>query len=219
MRTIFAVLAMSAALNAGAAPYAVPIGGERVVLDTIPGFTDALPSGSPRLLELAESLASASNRILLFALTDGDLRRFTLGDRADLKRYMLVVTPGHLERERVSTAQFKALVEDAQRDAGKPGDIADFRKYLEERPVGQISALAQLRQGADAYSVLLGARVTAGGWLAKAEYLLSTSTLLLVRGKALNMSIYTSFDSPADLDWIRFATERWIDTLQKLNAR
>jgi len=219
MRALLASFALCAAMHASAAPFAVSIGGDRVVLDTIPGFTDALPSGSPRLLELAESLASASNRILLFALTDADIRRFTVGDPAELRRYMLVVTPGYLERERVSAAQFKVLIDDAQRDAGKPGDIADYRKHLDGQPPAKVSALAQLRQAPDVYSVLLGMRVSDGGWLSKAQYLLSTNTLLLVRNKAVSVSVYTSYDSPADLDWIRFATERWIDTLRQLNAR
>lgn len=219
MRTFIAALALCGALQAGAAPFAASIGGDRVILDAIPGFTDTLPSGSPRLLELAESLASASNRILLFALTDADVRRFTVGDAAELKRYMLVVTPGHLERERVNPAQFKALIDDAQRDVGVPGDIVDYMKYLEERPQGRVSALAQLRHTPDAYSVLLGTRVTSGGWLSKAQFLVSSNTLMLLRGKALSVSIYSTYETPQDIEWIRFATERWIDTLQKLNAR
>lgn len=219
MRAFIASIALCVTMHATAAPFAVSIGGERVVLDTIPGFSDALPSGSPRLLELAESLASASNRILLFALTDADIRRFTVGDPAELKRYMLVVTPGYLERERVSAAQFKVLIDDAQRDVGRPGEIADIRKHLTEQPQGKVTALAQLRQAPDVYSVLLGIRVSEGGWLSKEQLLLSTNTLLLVRNKAVAVSVYSSYDSPADLDWIRFATERWIETLQKLNVR
>lgn len=217
---IAAVLLAAVALHAHAAPFAVSIGGDRVVLDAIPGFTDTLPSGSPRLLELAESLTSASNRILLFALTDADVRRFGIGDRAELKRYMIAVTPGHLQRERVNAAQFRTLIADAQRDAGKPGEIADFRKHLDGLPHGRVAALAQLGEGEDLYSVLLGTRMPGeSGFFSRDVYLVSTNTLLLVRGKALSLSVYSSYDSPADVEWIRFATGRWIDTLRQLNAR
>jgi hypothetical protein len=44
-------------------------------------------------------------------------------------------------------------------------------------------------------------------------------TLMLVRGKPLNLAIYTSFAGDADLDWIRGTTLRWIDELQRLNLR
>lgn len=219
MRLLAALLA-AVALHAGAAPFTVSLGNDRVVLDSIPGMSDALPLGSPRIQELAESVTSASNRILLFALTDADIRRFGLGERTDLKRYMLAVTPNHLERERVTPQQFKVLIDDAQRDSGKPPEIADYMKHLDERPRGQPTALAQLRQTGEVYSVLLGTRLPdMGGWMSKAQYLVSTNTFLLVRNKALSLSVYSSYDGPQDLEWIRFVTERWIDTLQKLNNR
>ncbi len=222
MRTLtmgIAAILAAVSMQAAATPFTVSIGGERVVMSAIPGLTDALPSGSPRLLELAESLTSASNRILLFALTDADMRRFTLGEQAELKRYMLAVTPGYLEHERVSAAQFKVLIDDAQRDSGVPGDIADYRKYLEDRPQNRISALAQLARTDDTYSVLLGIRVSEGGWLEKPQYLISSNTLMLLRNKALSLSIYSTYDTPQDVEWIRFATGRWIETLRKLNSR
>jgi hypothetical protein len=43
--------------------------------------------------------------------------------------------------------------------------------------------------------------------------------MLLLRGKPLTLSIYTQYDEPADLDWIRVTTARWIDELKRLNAR
>jgi hypothetical protein len=42
---------------------------------------------------------------------------------------------------------------------------------------------------------------------------------MLLRGKALSLAVYGAYDSPADLDWIRAITARWIDDLQRLNAR
>jgi hypothetical protein len=51
------------------------------------------------------------------------------------------------------------------------------------------------------------------------KYLLSSTTLLLVRGRALNLSLYAVYDTAADLDWIRGTTLRWIEDLQRLNNR
>ena len=74
-------------------------------LDAPPGFADTGFTGSPRLLELAEGLTSASNRILLFAISDADLRRFTIGDPLELRRYMLAATPKGMERDSVTSAR------------------------------------------------------------------------------------------------------------------
>jgi hypothetical protein len=49
--------------------------------------------------------------------------------------------------------------------------------------------------------------------------MLSTSTLLLVRGKALNLAAYTAYETDADLEWIRDITARWIEDMKRLNAR
>src|SRR5205807_9947955 len=102
-----------AAAPALAAPFAVQLGDARLGLDAPPGFADTGFTGSPRLQELAESLTSASNRILLFAISDADLRRFTLGDTPEFRRYMIAVTPKGLERERVSPAAFGVFVRDS----------------------------------------------------------------------------------------------------------
>lgn len=229
MRRLIAVLMLVLCARAGAAPFAVMLGGERLVVDTVPGFSDVIPLGSPRLHELAESLTSASNRILLFGLTDGDIRKFTQGDRADLRRYMILVTPGHLEHQRVTQEQFKLLIDDAQRDTGKPPAPPDYRIYLDTQPRGLPTAIVALPSTDRIYSVLLGTRLPdqeptgwAHIWSNKPilpQYVLSSSTLMLLRGKALKLSVYTGYDGPPDVEWIRFVTARWIETLQRLNGR
>jgi hypothetical protein len=49
--------------------------------------------------------------------------------------------------------------------------------------------------------------------------MLSTATLMLVRGKLLSLSVHGAYGAQADLEWIRGITARWIDELQRLNAR
>src|SRR5262249_55283175 len=105
---ILTVLLLAAG-SAIAAPFAVQVGDARIALDAPPGFADVQSTGSPRLFELAESLTSPSNRILLFALEDGDVRRFSLGDSLELRRYVIVVTPTNLETARTTLSALHAL--------------------------------------------------------------------------------------------------------------
>jgi hypothetical protein len=209
------------ASTALAAPFAVQVGDARLALDAPPGFADVQATGSPRLLELAESLTSASNRILLFALEDADVRRFSLGDSPELRRYVIVVTPRSLESARVQLSAFQGLVADALREVGPPVPASsDVRRYLDGQPRGQPALLAELRKDQDVVAVLQSARLPDAPRSRDApRYLLSTMTMMLVRGKALNLAIYTSYASDADLEWIRGTTLRWIEELQRLNLR
>ena len=218
MRAVFAALLFVLCSATWATPFAVRLGAERVALDTPPGFADTLDLGSPRLQELAEALTSASNRILLFALTDADLRRFTLGDTPELHRYLLVATPRAMERDRVNPAQFRVFVGETVRGLGNPAEPADVRKHLDTLPQGQAGLLWELRRTPAAVSVLQGTRVPTKP-NAKPVYLLSTTTLLLLRGKALSVAVFTGYHDEADPDWLRAVTLRWVDELLRLNPR
>ena len=215
------LLLLAALLSVGnvlAAPFAVQVGEARIGLDAPPGFADTAFTGSPRLQELAESLTSASNRVLLFAISDADLRRFTLGDPLDLRRYMIAVTPRGMERERVSASAFKRFVDESMQGLGAAPAAGDIVKYLDSQPSGALSLLAELRKDPDAVAVLQGVR-TKGGFFERSKYMLSSTTLVLLRGKALSLSIYTQYEAPGDLEWLRVTTARWIDELQRLNTR
>ena len=217
---ILAALLLSAG-SALAAPFAVQVGEARLALDTPPGFADVQAMGSPRLFELAESLTSPSNRILLFALEDADVRRFSLGDSLELRRYVIAVTPKSLEDARTTLAAFHALVADSLRELGPPPPAStDVRPYLDAQPRGRPGLLAELRKDQDVTTVLQGARLPDAPRSSEApRYLLSSMTLMLVRGKPLNLAIYTSYGGDADLEWIRATTLRWIEELQRLNNR
>lgn len=224
LRAALAALLLAAA-PALAAPFAVQLGDIRIVLDTPPGFSDAAGSGSPRVLELAETLTSASNRILLFGITDADFRRFSVGDTPEMRRYLIAVTPIAHERYYVSTKDFERYVSDVTRGLGKPPAISDYRKHLETAPEGQPQLLAELRREPALLSLMQGARLapieTQHIWQPSRpdRLLLSTTTLLLLRQRALSLSIYTGYDSPEDLDWLAYTTKRWVEDLQRLNQR
>jgi hypothetical protein len=223
-RRVRILLLLAAALvikGAVAAPFAVQLGDTRIALDAPPGFADVQATGSPRLLELAEALTSASNRILLFALEDGDVRRFTVGDAPELRRYVIVVTPRELQSARVTAAAFRALVADSLRELGAlPDPKAELRPYLDAQPRGRVSLLGELRKEQDVVSVVQGARLPDPPRSREPpRYLLSSNTMLLIRGKALNVAIYTNHSGPEDVEWLRSVTLRWIEELQRLNLR
>ena len=201
-----------------AAPFAVQVGEARIGLDAPSGFSDTTFTASPRLQELSESLTPASNRILLFALSDADLRRFMVGDQLELRRYMIVVTPRGMERDRVGEASFKQFANESLAGLGQLPAEKDMIKYLDSRPTGTTNLLAELRHDADVVSILQGARTKGARFFDRSTYMLSSTTLLLLRGKALSLSIYTQYDDAADLEWIRTTTNRWVDDLKRLNA-
>jgi hypothetical protein len=212
-------------LNSAAAPFAVQVGEVRLALDAPSGFSDTTSIGSPRLQDLAETLTSASNRILLFALTDADLRRFTGGDAPDLKRYAVAATPRGLERDRVRQEAFTALVTDSLRQLGAPAPPgSDYRKHLDAQE-GKLALLGELRRDPEVVTVLQGTRLPTPPRASvfseekPPQYALATTTLILLRGKAVNLSVFSPYESAADLEWIRATTARWVDELQRLNTR
>jgi hypothetical protein len=205
-----------------AAPFTVRLGIERLVLDTPPGFTDTTELASPRLQDLSETLTAASNRILMFALSDGDVRRFTMGDRLDARRYMIAVTPRGLENQRVSPEQFDGLVAESLQDLGKPLQAPDLIKFLATQPVGKVHLLTELKREPMAVSVLQATRVPdlpgATFWESnKPQYLCFSTSLFLVRGKALQLKVFSLYDSPEDTEWVKTITQRWQDELLRLN--
>jgi len=156
--------------------------------------------------------------VLLFALSDGDIRRFTLGDELELRRYMAAFTARATERERMTEGAFKSMAADLQRELGNLPS-GDYLKHLEAQPPGAVSILAELRRDPDAIAVLQGTRAKGRTFFEKSTYYLSSTSVVLLRGKAVTLSVSTQYDQPADLEWIRAVTARWIDELKRLNNR
>lgn len=220
---ILACLAAAVVLDCAAAPVPATIGSEKFVLDAPAGFADSLQLTSPRLQELAETLAGPSNRVLLFGITDGDLRAFMQGDSPAFRRYMVVATPVRLEHQRLDTALFADLVAEGLRSMGKPVPPDDYIKYLDARPDGRPNLLAEVRREPEVATVLQGAKmVVKPATFFKDEesrYLISTQTLLLLRGKMLHLVVYSHWEGRPDYDWILSTTERWVEELRRLNRR
>ena len=132
------------------------------------------------------------------------------------------MTPKGLEGTRVTPDAFQRLAADSLRDLGAapPANMA-YQPYLDSKPRGRPSLLAELRKDQEILSVLQGVRLPDPPRTreAQAQYVLSSTTLMLVRGKAMNVAVYTDFANDGDVEWIRATTARWIDELQRLNYR
>lgn len=213
------ILAVS--LQAAPAPFAVELGGERLLLDSLPGFADTGFLGSPKMQELAESSASPSFRVLLHAIPDADLRRFMAGDTMELRRHLTAATPRALERERLSEARFGALVAEALRELGPAAGLADVRAKLDAQAERRRLFLAELRREANLVTVLQGTRVVieGRGFLAPSRtfYVLEATTFLHLRGRLLQLVVFARFDGPEDLEWVSAAGARWSENLLRLN--
>lgn len=205
-----------------AAPFSIRIGVEKLVLDTPPGFSDTTNLASPRLEDLAATLTSASNRVLVFGLTDADFRKFTVGDPADFRRYLIAYTPKSLEYERVSAEQFARLAGDSLDALGKPVQAPDLVKFLEKEPIGRWHLLGEIKKEPTQVAVMRAARLPPiPGYRffdpSTPQYQVASDTLVLVRGKALRLSVYTLYNGPEDAEWLRVTTQRWMEELQRLN--
>ena len=220
---LFTGLLAVTSLDCAAVAFAVRIGLERVNLDTPPGFSDTTDLASPRLQDLAATLTSASNRVVIFALSDADVRKFTQGDPVEARRYAVVVTPKGLERQRVTADQFNTLVADALRDFGKPSTPPDLTKFLQKQPIGRVQLLEELRKETTIVSVLQGTRLPPLTGRAfqdnKEQFMFFSTTIVLVAGKALQLGVYSLYDSPTDIEWVKGITLRWIEELLRLNPR
>jgi hypothetical protein len=220
MRSHAAALAL-VSLQCAAAPFALQVGDVRLALDVPGGFVDALPTGSPRVQDLAESFTAASNRVLVFALSDADMRRFNSGDAPELKQYLLIATPRATEQERLSVPAFERYVADGLRAMGTPIE-GDFTKVMEARPAGEPTLIAELRRDPDAISVLRAVRLPPAegmlSWFKPSQYVLSTTSVILLRGKALTLTVTAGYESKADVESLRTVTLRWIDDLRRLNV-
>ena len=221
---LVAPLALLVALQCEAAPFSVRLGSEKIVLDTPPGFSDTGDLASPRLNDLAATLTSASNRILLFALSDADFRKFTQGDQLEWNRYMIAVTPKGLENVRVTPQQFANFVADSVQGLGKAEKPTDPIAYLDKQAEGKLNLLEEQRPDATSVSVLQATRLPPlpGDTLfqaGKPQYLFYTTSMFLVRGRALQISVYLIIvgKGQPDLEWLKNTTQRWREEILRLN--
>ena len=74
-----------------------------------------------------------------------------------------------------------------------------FTEYFDRQPAGKPSVLSELRRDADVVSVLVGARVQPQSRSQKQQYAVSSTTLMLLRGKVLSLSVYGAYEKVGEL--------------------
>jgi hypothetical protein len=126
-----------------------------------------------------------------------------------------------MEQERMSLQAFERFVADGLRSLGAPIE-GDFTKVMEDRPVGEPTLITELRRDPDAVSVLRAVRLPPSqgvlSWFKPSQFVLSSTSVILLRGKPLTLSVTTGYESKADVEWLRTVTLRWIDELRRLNV-
>lgn len=223
LRACFGAYALAWTCIAGAVPFVVQLGSDRLVLDTPAGFADTLGLGSPRLSELGESVAGASVRVLAFGITDADMRRFMTGETPEYKRYVVAGTAREFERLRATQDDFKQFVADALRGLGEaPPAGSDLRKLLAAAPESKPILLEFLRRDDAVASYIQGTRLPGAkrswsDWDVQPVYVLVSTSLVMVRGRPLNLSITISLEEPGDIEWLEVNTRRWLEQIQRLN--
>ena len=129
------------------------------------------------------------------------------------------------EARRQTKELFELAMVDGRLDAdriratGAPPEAGtDFMKYLQGRPTGQAHLLADLRRDGQVLSIMQGTLLPSqGGWNEKRQFRVSAMTIALVGGRALYLSAFSAYDSPADIAWLKTVSERWLEDLQRLN--
>ena len=85
-------------------------------------------------------------------------------------------------------------------------------------PIQDVHGVRELRREPLTVSQLLGTRLQPR-YGDTPQYLLFTTTQLLLRGKVLSVSAYTGYNDAADVAWLPDMTQRWTGELQRLNGR
>ena len=74
----------------------------------------------------------------------------------------------------------------------------------------------------DAISLLRAVRLPPAegvlSWFKPSQYVMSSTTVILLRGKLLTLTVTSGYESKADIDSIRELTLRWVDQLRRLNV-
>ena len=145
------------------------------------------------------------------------------GDRPEFKRYVVAGTAREFERQRATAEDFAQFVADALRGLGEaPPAGSDLRKLLGAAPEGKPMLLEFLRRDASVASYIQGTRLASpkrswSDWDVQPVLVLVSTSLAMVRGRPVNLSITISLEDPADLEWLQLNTRRWLEQIQRLN--
>lgn len=209
------------------------IGGTPIVVPTPPNFLET-SKHSPEMWKRAQTFSTASTRVLAHYAPESELRTFEAGGEVRLGQYMYVQTPMRAENMTATQAQFDGLrtrVVALQADlASKLGskvrnEVARASKEFGAQQgehlnvkVGEIVPVSMDRNDGKAliYTTLTSVRESQND-AAHESNILTSSAMVLVKGKVLSLSINRIMKSPKDIQIVRSFASEWVAAIAAAN--
>lgn len=245
MRSHIAVAVLSACLAAflptatHAAPpadtFADELGGQRVTLPMVPGFTEAVGPAAP-LRDLLKRALPPNYRIIGFQVPKDYLDKVRAHDgSASLARYCTVLTYSQYEADGMSQALFDQIkktmreqsdkvlaqiqteaasgIEQMSRDAGRmSGDSTASVK------VGNPTSLGVFDEHPNSFALAsIGPVAVSSKTINRTHDQASVMAIVLIHGKPINVNFYADYSSKADLLWAEDQARAWIRRVNELN--
>ncbi len=241
LRRFLAAFLASAALVVSPLAFAVDesatvaLGRGTVLLPVLPGFADPATT-PPALLDLMSRSMPATNRFVAILPTQDFLDRRAAGENVAMSRYMLVQTVRAHEQNGVSQAEFERIKAMLRQQSDTM--LHDSEKQVQE---SFDSVAKELGKTNDDSSLTLkaGAGKSLGVFdetpnsisMANIQSLTrsdkaGTHTLVqavamsiaLVGDVPLSVCVYSTYQSPADIDWTKREVLDWVKRYTVLNA-
>ncbi len=244
MKPIHALLALLASLCLCGPSAAEPVPGDAasvtigalpIALPVLPGY--APPSATPQLLvDVTSRALPPTNRLLAVMLPTDFLDKVQGGDiKAPLSRYLAVQTFPAYEDSGMTPALFAQVktvlrAQSAQLFEKAQGEIAASTDRLSSE-VGKItgdsstsirtsdnSSLGIFDEQPDSISMAALQTVSASSQKGSTQIRQAMALAAMrVHGKVLMASVYSNYESQADIDWVEAQMRAWVKRLNELN--
>jgi hypothetical protein len=243
LRRLLATLVATAALFAtaaatSAAPIArsvsVPLGDGNVVLPVPEGFAD--PSVTPETLRgiIAKALPD-TNRFMAMMMSQEYLDRRAGGEAVPLTRYLLVQTYRGAEQAGMSADDFEQVKAMFRKQGG---DILKSSRAMAQEGIDRAAKDVGDLTGDKSVSVKTGELTSLGVFdeqpnsisLASVQPITASNkngshstnqvmalSIVRIGNKPVGVSVYSEFNSQADVDWAERQVTAWVKRLNELN--
>ena len=228
---LLAVLLVLGVVPSKAVDASVSVGAARIFLPAPTGYAE--PTGPAlRMQDAIEAITPAKSRLLASYVSIVDIS--DAGGATAFERHFTAQVLRHGEERIFKPSEFAtikatvrrqhaALVEQsARRMPNLLGTIEfpdhEYEQALRTMKIGEARAIHLFHESDTSLSLLLAAKWSVGEGSRASEAPMATSiTWILLKGKLINLYAYSTYRSPADLDWIRQQTRAWIAKIEAAN--
>ncbi len=222
---VLAALVVAAPAFAQETPYEptsrdviLKVGKASVVLPPPAGFEEVSRT-APQLAQMGRQMTAQSNRFVALYMPAGFVERLQRGEMADLNRYMSVQTIRATEKMVYEGSAIAELFSTVRREMTTSLTTQNFDQ----------GGVAVQRQGAAGaifdetpYSIsaihTVNFNATVGGEN-RAGQMVTATTFAIIKGKVLNIVVFTPYTSPRDLQWAKDTTTAWVRDIAQVNER